>query len=455
MSYQFGWWDSIEADPPAMVNRYTHERLVRRGACPPGSTPGGEPWLRFDYVADDLVFPLAVKWAPEHGEIVVDYNLSAQLWREETGSPSPTPPFGAYLRIDDLAADALWCWPGVLDAYFARRAEQPTGREPPMTLYRLGGWSNSVWSPQMVRETHNDYEQARLKAVRTTSFSGGQAPKNAVVDYRTDFLNVFEKEYQFDGRSLIDPNAAPPAKLIFVDPFQNPEFDADYPEWLRHWISNLTYQNDGAAARPASKPPHAVSVDRKRAVALLKNERRFGHYPTATWFLELQHESGFRHNTHADLPRLFGLGPYIGGPFRAGTPWVTALNTLLPHYSSEWPESSTLPSAVSYDSWLGAYAKRNSDRRAWLQTFNDSPEASLRASKSSRWDRWPQGFDGLMLQRDYVDALFAFTSISSLIADGSKDDRHRDEQKFDCIVSSAMFLGGRVVWPRVQIQFFK
>jgi hypothetical protein len=60
-----------------------------------------------------------------------------------------------------------------------------------------------------------------------------------------------------------------------------------------------------------------------------------------------------------------------------------------------------------------------------------------------------------MLQRDYVDALFAFTSISSLIADGSKDDRHRDEQKFDCIVSSAMFLGGRVVWPRIQIQSFK
>jgi hypothetical protein len=53
-----------------MINRYSEERIVRRGALTPGFAPADEPWFRFDYVADDLTYPLAVRWAPEAAQPV-------------------------------------------------------------------------------------------------------------------------------------------------------------------------------------------------------------------------------------------------------------------------------------------------------------------------------------------------------------------------------------------------
>jgi len=70
-----------------------------------------------------LTSPLAVRWAPERGEIVLDHNKSAEIWRRETGAGTAAPPFGAFIRVDDLVSDALWCWPGVIDAHFNRLVE--------------------------------------------------------------------------------------------------------------------------------------------------------------------------------------------------------------------------------------------------------------------------------------------------------------------------------------------
>ena len=126
-----------------------------------------EPWLRFDYVADDMTYPLAVRWAPERGEILLDHNKSADIWRRETGSGIAPPPFGTFVRVDDLVPDALWCWPGVIDAHFRRLTEDAPPAPPrlpdgfhkgpsPLTLFRLGGYQNGHWQDRLVCEEAND-----------------------------------------------------------------------------------------------------------------------------------------------------------------------------------------------------------------------------------------------------------------------------------------------------------
>jgi hypothetical protein len=150
MTYSFGWWDYADGPQPAMVNRFSKERIVRRGPLDAGIAPADEPWLRFDYVADDLTYPLAVKWAPDLGEIILDHNKSAEIWRRETGAIATAPAFGTYVRVDDLAPDAFWCWPGVMDIYFQRLAESQSERIAPITLYRLGGWSNGPQSFKII-----------------------------------------------------------------------------------------------------------------------------------------------------------------------------------------------------------------------------------------------------------------------------------------------------------------
>lgn len=42
-----------------------------------------------------------------------DHDRSAQLARE-SGAADVYPRWGAYTRVDGLAADAFWCWPGIV-----------------------------------------------------------------------------------------------------------------------------------------------------------------------------------------------------------------------------------------------------------------------------------------------------------------------------------------------------
>ena len=161
MSYAFGWWDYEEIDnEPQMICRDSDERVVMVGDLP-------EPWLakaiaehpkrpadrwkRFEYRHEEFWFPLIVNWVPEEGRILVDYNLSSELWRLETNADTEHPPYGGWVRVDDMVPDAFWCWPGGILFNSYLKAEQLK-----MTwgICLIGKWSCNLWEPNFFsRET--------------------------------------------------------------------------------------------------------------------------------------------------------------------------------------------------------------------------------------------------------------------------------------------------------------
>jgi hypothetical protein len=182
MSYAMGWWDFVESDTPQIIHRYTGERVVRSGPLGDGLAPPGEPWFRFDYQSAGLNYPLAVLWAPERGEIVIDHNRSAQLSRQ-SGAADEYPRWGAYARVDDLVADAFWCWPGIVDIAitqmrgiapdFDRQRDRPSvprAGEPLLAIFRLGGYSNRVWHENFVIEDVLDLARRRQPYGRLARF---------------------------------------------------------------------------------------------------------------------------------------------------------------------------------------------------------------------------------------------------------------------------------------------
>jgi len=166
MTTTIGWWDYDETDRPTLINRDSGER-VRMGeeVSIAGKRPG-QRWVRFDYLHDDLEFPVLVCWMPEEGHIVVDYLASVALWRRETNSDLPHPPYGTWVRVDDCIIDAIWCWPGVLGAIAGAQkvAQLPLNG----WIGRAGGWSNAAWRADFNRadaflpaRIDEDYETSR------------------------------------------------------------------------------------------------------------------------------------------------------------------------------------------------------------------------------------------------------------------------------------------------------
>lgn len=190
-NYSFGWWDFHEdltsgprpwADGPSarqgMVNRYSDERVVMGGALDAEDKAAAiaahpehanESWLRFDYEHEEFCFPLVVAWNPEAGRILVDYNLSAALWRRETNTKVDWPPYGGWCRVDDMVADAFWCWPGVLEVLMRHSWWADLEVDPYRSTYMqnledlgmgtsknlfgivlVGGWSNAQWRQELL-----------------------------------------------------------------------------------------------------------------------------------------------------------------------------------------------------------------------------------------------------------------------------------------------------------------
>ena len=125
MSYVFGWWDFVEVDgEQQMVCRDSDERVVMvrdlekpwlAKACAEHPKRPADRWKRFEYRHAEFWFPLIVNWVPDEGRILVDYNLSSELWRLETNADTEYPPYGGWVRVDDMVPDAFWCWPGILE----------------------------------------------------------------------------------------------------------------------------------------------------------------------------------------------------------------------------------------------------------------------------------------------------------------------------------------------------
>ena len=129
MSYAFGWWDYEEIyNEPQMICRDSDERVVMvcdladpwlAKAIAEHPKRPADRWKRFEYRHEEFWFPLIVNWVPEEGRILVDYNLSSELWRQETNAETEYPPYGGWVRVDDMVPDAFWCWPEYLKSLAA------------------------------------------------------------------------------------------------------------------------------------------------------------------------------------------------------------------------------------------------------------------------------------------------------------------------------------------------
>lgn len=155
MGYAVGWWDFVEiGDEQQMICRDSDERVVMVGDLDgPWSSKAiaehpkrpNDRWMRFEYRHEEFWFPLIVNWVPEEGRILVDYNLSSELWRIETNADTEYPPYGGWVRVDDMVPDAFWCWPGVLKGYLPRTQKQAQNKDWYNGITMSAGFLNGHW----------------------------------------------------------------------------------------------------------------------------------------------------------------------------------------------------------------------------------------------------------------------------------------------------------------------
>jgi len=108
--------------------------------------------MRFDYVDDELSYPLLVERREmklESGHVTsiiwrVDYVRSHLLWAREQGIAAPNPSYGQWCRVDDCVTDALAHWP-----------EHPETGKPPGTIAFNGGWFNGHWERDFYRHVRS------------------------------------------------------------------------------------------------------------------------------------------------------------------------------------------------------------------------------------------------------------------------------------------------------------
>lgn len=154
-----GWWQWIEGEGGvgrlgAMCHVYTGEKIVHRGTLSeavPDRRHDIEPHLhenlrnadgllqRFDYLHNELEYPLVVAVTPDFSELHVDHNASVVLWRLERGGAQEYPPYGVFCRVDDALLEAFRIWPS------SRSASDRPGR-----LSVLGGWFNGSWLARLL-----------------------------------------------------------------------------------------------------------------------------------------------------------------------------------------------------------------------------------------------------------------------------------------------------------------
>jgi len=268
MSYAFGWWDFVEIDgEPQMVCRDSDERVVMVGdleepwlakAIAEHPKRPSDRWKRFEYRHDEFWFPLIVNWVPEEGHVLVDYNLSSELWRIETNAETEYPPYGGWVRVDDMVPDAFWCWPGVLEA---RYAKEPIGQHMPgdhaIKYFFKGGWYQDSWSGsyfalQMTKRSkteqlgHADYNLSSVEYDVACGFQTGPLVYLPRLEFPQEGFARFEKEYsqsKFFKRCLTSLTAAQNASWSLLvgnyhslrnqvhqinQSFKLPEFDARY-----------------------------------------------------------------------------------------------------------------------------------------------------------------------------------------------------------------------------------
>lgn len=164
MSYSFGWWDFIEIDgEPQMVCRDSDERVVMvrdleepwlAKAIAEHPKRPADRWKRFEYRHEEFWFPLIVNWMPEEGRILVDYNLSSELWRQETNADTEYPPYGGWVRVDDMVPDAFWSWKNFnsekteIFQIINEFSKIENG------LYLVGGYLQGEWIPELQIKEH-------------------------------------------------------------------------------------------------------------------------------------------------------------------------------------------------------------------------------------------------------------------------------------------------------------
>jgi hypothetical protein len=441
MSYSFGWWDYIAGHEPAMINRYSEERIIRRGALTPGFAPADEPWFRFDYVADDLTYPLAVRWAPERGEIILDHNKSAEIWRRETGAGPAPPPFGTFVRVDDLVPDALWCWPGVIDAHFSRLKEDepPTPPTPgyrfhkgrsPLTLFRLGGYHNGDWRDRWVAEEANDVHfSPLLTSGSRTIWTGDFYAERSVISMTDadDFRRPYAEVPPYERRVLLAPAAPAPSTLRFVNPATCPGFDDDYPDWIRAFLAKDPWprRTDNLTVYEPMTP-HVVSLDHKRLIRHPWTYTAPGHGSLVELALRLDFMGLSVTATNVVPGRANLLGPYMGGPHLDKTSLVCGLDGLVPSWT---PPPGGVVRLADYNDWLNGQT---------IYEGHLGPE---------------RGADVSLQQRDLIDALFLLFGADTFLMRAGHVSRWPATEQFDCVASSNRFLGGRLVMSRIKFNY--
>lgn len=156
MSYTFGWWDfeTINGEEQ-MICRDSDERVVKVGsldepwlgkACAEHPKRPTDRWMRFEYRHSEFWFPLIVNWVPEEGRILVDYNLSSELWRQETNAETEYPPYGGWVRVDDMVPDAFWCWP---EGIFENAYQAEDVRKDDWGIFLIGKWHDRCWKSNL------------------------------------------------------------------------------------------------------------------------------------------------------------------------------------------------------------------------------------------------------------------------------------------------------------------
>jgi len=434
MSYAMGWWDFVDSDTPQIIHRYTGERIVRSGPLGDGLAPPGENWFRFDYQSPGLNYPLAVRWAPEQGEIVIDHNRSAQLSRQ-SGATDEYPRWGAYARVDDLVADAFWCWPGIVDIaisqmrgivpHFDRQRDHtsvPGLGAPVLAIFRLGGYVNRVWHENFVIEDVLDLTRCRLRGEcwtgpQVTSFGGRPACRD-MAEAET-FRTQYGQAVQATNRLLLAPDCVPPSAYEYAcrDGLNPDEVDRRRE---RIWPVGGPHPPGEKSRWPATLvsglPPHVMSGNNS-VVAIVGDTVPSGH--SWTWHWNVESWNGDRRGLSPQLRATLHSNRYVGGPLTGPFSAAALLN-------------------------LG---------------FQSHGDGEITLGPSRNCFTVPLHDAAPILIRDMINAFFAWRDVAGIMGDyrfGSfwPEVKGATADRFDIVAVTSRFLGGRAVLPKGQLAYF-
>jgi len=246
------WWQYDESNA-SMLHMGTGEQVILRGEVDlrcrllPGQEPArlaaaghNSGWYRFDYIFEDLRYPLLVGMGPfayptpdqqrhlymPEGEYrpgprmdgwiwIVDHDRSAQVWRRESATKS-LPDYTLWSHADEAIVATALLWRG---ERWKPRWQYPRRKEgPALEIALRGGWLNGAWRRDLRRRFGTDENLFGMDSSTISPLSAQTQPTPKAS--AGSWQQIFPDDLPNDGWMLQGEDGKTTAKITLIEKAQ-------------------------------------------------------------------------------------------------------------------------------------------------------------------------------------------------------------------------------------------